>query len=113
MLKSCVAAAILAILATPSIAQTQTQKNAMNHAAQALAAAKFCDSLQSNDILIATMLAGLGVDISKEPFQTYITGRAIKHGTDAKTMPQAAVCFAGVKLYGAKGENVPNLVLPK
>ncbi len=101
------------LAALPAFAQTTEQKNVLNHAAQAIVAGALCKSLQTNDTMLAAMVVMHGIDIDREPYKSHLAARLAKHKDDARGMTEAALCYAGVRLYGAEGENVRGLVTAK
>ncbi len=91
-------------------AQTQSQKNVMNHIAQVIALSNKCNSLEPNNLLMAMVLSNNKIDIEQSPFKEYIYARGIEHQKASERYSVDIVCHTGKVLYGKNGSNVPGLL---
>lgn len=94
-----------------AVAQTYSQQrqNAMNHAAQVLAAESACPEYKAN----LTMLALIGMhykfDMNDEATKAFVVRKAKEHKAGIEAS-KASGCLAAWALYGPGGQNVPDLL---
>lgn len=104
------AAALLSGTLAPAFAQTQTQKNVMNHVAQAIVVSNGCSSLKPRMLLMSMLLQKYKIDIDRSPFKEFMKDRGEYHAKAMSKYSEEIVCVTGRTLYGDKGQNVPNLL---
>lgn len=112
-MKSLTIATAFALTITAAAAQTTKQKNAINHAAQALIGAERCGRITANRATIILMLKLAGVDISEPRFEKELLARMDKSNRELAGSSKEDICTATLVLYGPSGANVPGFVQEK
>ncbi|WP_029554796.1 hypothetical protein [Xanthobacter sp. 91] len=103
--------ALVALGGTAAAASlTQKQKNALGHIAQAQAAADICPKLETNDLVMAVIMQGFGLDFSDATVKSAFLEKYKEQIAPWKGVNPDAACIAGLLLYGPNGENVKGLV---
>lgn len=92
---------------------TENQKNALNHIAQAQAAADICPKIETNDMMMAFIMQGFGLDFSDATVKAVFLEKYRQQMAPWKGVNPDAACVAGLFLYGPNGENVKGLVRMK
>ena len=97
-------------LASSAAAQTQEQRNVMNHVAQVLVVSNGCPSLKPRMLLMSMLLNQSGIDLDRSPYREFVKERG-EHYTRAMSRHRPEViCSTGRLLYGRNGQNVANLL---
>ena len=106
---------VLAIAMTAPIAASaqslsQQQRNLLNHLAQVMVIQNNCPEYDSNDTLIAVMLAHYKLRLTDKDSEAYFKGRYAEQEKGMRAGKTAA-CLIGWSLDGKGGQNVPDLLV--
>ena len=93
-----------------AFAQSQAQKNVMNHVAQALVLANGCPQMKPRNLLMAMLLTENKIDVERSPFKEYMLERGAELTRKMAAYSHDVVCQSARLLYGDKGQNVPHLL---
>lgn len=104
------ALAVATLLSPPALAQTQAQKNVMDHVAQVLAISNKCTSLEPNNLLLAMLLQESKIDVEHSPYREFVMARGAEHTRKIARFKEEIICVSGKTLYGKNGANVPGLL---
>ena len=104
--------ALLIIVVESALAQdfTTPQRNALNHFAQASAAAVFCPDLNLNTGTAAAMFMLFGLDLERQRERQYVMQLVPQHISGLEAAGREVGCRVALALYGPGGENVKNLL---
>ncbi|NBJ13227.1 hypothetical protein [Microvirga arsenatis] len=109
----CLSTATIHLLSSvPGAAQTftQSQRNAMNHVSQVLAAATACPEYKPNLVLLALIGVQYKFSIEDPKVNAIIVAKAKEHKAGIEAAGKTIGCLAAWALYGPGGQNVPDLL---
>ncbi|RDJ24260.1 hypothetical protein DWF00_04045 [Bosea caraganae] len=97
-------------LASPALAQTQTQQNVMTHIARVVALSNKCAALKPNNMILGILMRQHGINLERQPYSDFVVGKGGEYAREIAPLDTAAACAMGRKLYGKAGEKVPDLL---
>ncbi len=95
------------------MAQTQEQRNVINHIGDITVIESKCPTLKVNEPWIGAALTLYKVDLKKTKFANMLRERIKLTSAKMSDIDSEIACASGIMLYGENGINVKKLLIPK
>lgn len=110
----------LVMIASPALAQSQTQKNILDKIAESIVLSSLCPKLEVNETLAGFSVMYGKIDLDQSKYKNYLRNKIEQTRAGMERIkpedgssPEDLYCMTAMFLYGPKGVNASGLLQEK